>query len=200
VVASQLLTMPNYTIPTNRTEYACMSFTADLPTNGTAGGRRQIVAAEALVDRTSVAGRMVHHFLIYSCVSTAGGFWDEFKDAPGSCMDHRPACRDILWVYVGELSSGGWAEVSPRRVAEVTAALLARGLELTGCGFGGRVVGVLGSLGAPAGGRLAGTRCSCPPRRAFPSQRRSASTLCRYGILPAATNGEVWVADRALLL
>jgi len=202
VVASQLLTMPNYTIPTNRTEYACMSFTADLPTNLTTGGRRQIVAAEAVIDKTSVAGMMVHHFLIYSCRSTAGGYWDTFKDAPGSCMEERPVCRDILWVYVGQVSSGvGGPQIYPRRVAEGTTAACESARAHWQCFFLWLCCGRAWLLVvANAGGRLARTRCSCPPRRAFPSQRRSASTSFRYGVLSAATNGEVWTGDRALLL
>lgn len=100
VVASQLLTMPNYLIPTNRTEYACASFTVDLPPAGSgAGVRRQVVAAEAVVDKTTTAGKMVHHFLIFSCAKE--GFWEQFASQPGQCFDESPNCRDVVWVYVG---------------------------------------------------------------------------------------------------
>lgn len=100
VVTSQMLTMPNYVIPTNRTEYACASFTIDLPPAGAGGaGRRQVVAAEAVVDKTTVAGQMVHHFLIFSCAKE--GIWDKFAtEGAGSCFDEQPNCRDIVWVYV----------------------------------------------------------------------------------------------------
>ncbi|GAB0493560.1 hypothetical protein MMPV_004845 [Pyropia vietnamensis] len=100
VVASQLLTMPNYVIPTNRTEYACASFLVDMPPVGAGGaGRRQVVAAEAVVDKTTAAGQMVHHFLIFSC--SKEGIWDKFATGgAGSCFDEQPNCRDIVWVYV----------------------------------------------------------------------------------------------------
>lgn len=107
-VASQLLTMPNYTIPTNHTEYACASFTVDLPPAGAGGGRRQVVAAEAVVDKTTEAGKMVHHFLIFSCAKE--GLWDKFAtNGPGSCFDEQVNCRDIVWVYVERerLDDGG---------------------------------------------------------------------------------------------
>eukprot|EP00170_Pyropia_yezoensis_P007332 contig_30033_g7354 len=98
VVASQLLTMPNYLIPTNRTEYACASFTVDLPPAGSgAGVRRQVVAAEAVVDKTTTAGKMVHHFLIFSCAKE--GFWEQFASQPGQCFDESPNCRDVVWVW-----------------------------------------------------------------------------------------------------
>lgn len=107
-VASQLLTMPNYTIPTNHTEYACASFTVDLPPAGAGSGRRQVVAAEAVVDKTTEAGKMVHHFLIFSCAKE--GLWDKFAtNGPGSCFDEQVNCRDIVWVYVERerLDDGG---------------------------------------------------------------------------------------------
>jgi len=122
VVASQLLTIPNYPIPTNRTEYACMSFTADLPTNLTTGGRRQVVAAEAVIDKTSVAGKMVHHFLIFSCPASAGGLWEKFKDTPGTCFDEQLACNDVLWVYVDTSRVVGRGELPRRWVLGVTRA------------------------------------------------------------------------------
>lgn len=84
-VASQLLTMPTYRIPANQAEYACAAFTVDLPPPAGGAGRRsrrQVVAAEAVMDRSTAAGRMVHPYLL--SFRSKEGVWDKFATAPGS--------------------------------------------------------------------------------------------------------------------
>lgn len=115
---SQLLTMPDYPIPTNRTEYACASFTLDVPPAVASGRRRQLVAAEAVVDRATAGGAMVHHFLVFECGNGTGGVWDKFSRGPGSCYEEQPNCRTLVWAYVdcGSLDGGReWQEEGEER-------------------------------------------------------------------------------------
>jgi hypothetical protein len=61
---SQLLQMSGYAVPGNETHYACAGFLIDVPEGG---GPRQIVAAEPIIDLSTDAGKMLHHFVLYSC-------------------------------------------------------------------------------------------------------------------------------------
>lgn len=93
--ASQLLTVPPYTISAERTDYACFSFEVELGAGP--GGGRQIVAAEAVIDAASEAGKLVHHFVLLSCERDGG--WADFA-AGKSCLAEMPQCRDVVY---------GWA-------------------------------------------------------------------------------------------
>lgn len=67
---SQILSIDGYAIPRNRTTYACSSYLMDIA----AGGKgRQIVAVEPLIDTSTPAGRMVHHFVLQSCSRVCQG-------------------------------------------------------------------------------------------------------------------------------
>jgi len=61
------LTMPNYTVAAVGTDYGCAAFEVPAPPPGRAP---QMIAAEALVDRSSSGGRLVHHLVLLLCRKT----------------------------------------------------------------------------------------------------------------------------------
>lgn len=63
--ASQTLLVPPYAVSPNRTDGACSSAEVALGGAGAAGW--QIVAAEALMDKTMAAGKLVHHVILLCC-------------------------------------------------------------------------------------------------------------------------------------
>jgi hypothetical protein len=62
---SQLLSIRGYQIPAIDTIYACVGFYIDIPAKG---APRQIIAAEPVIDLSTPAGKMVHHFVLLSCL------------------------------------------------------------------------------------------------------------------------------------
>eukprot|EP00168_Porphyra_purpurea_P009956 TRINITY_DN2444_c0_g1_i1.p1 TRINITY_DN2444_c0_g1~~TRINITY_DN2444_c0_g1_i1.p1 ORF type:complete len:756 (-),score=211.13 TRINITY_DN2444_c0_g1_i1:41-2308(-) len=91
---SILLTMPNYAVSTNRTDYACVTFEVEPPAPGTV---KQMIAAEAIIDLATSGGRLVHHLGVVSCDKTP--MFDSFK-AGKECLTMLPACTDTVF---------GWA-------------------------------------------------------------------------------------------
>ncbi|GAB0493948.1 hypothetical protein MMPV_005236 [Pyropia vietnamensis] len=75
-----LLTMPNYAVSNNETDYGCATFELPPPPSGR---EVQVVAAEAVIDTTTAGGRLAHHLVVLSCVKTP--LFDEFK-AGRSCI------------------------------------------------------------------------------------------------------------------
>eukprot|EP00173_Palmaria_palmata_P004766 Plantae.Rhodophyta-Palmaria_palmata.ctg7190.p1 GENE.Plantae.Rhodophyta-Palmaria_palmata.ctg7190~~Plantae.Rhodophyta-Palmaria_palmata.ctg7190.p1 ORF type:complete len:212 (+),score=35.68 Plantae.Rhodophyta-Palmaria_palmata.ctg7190:94-729(+) len=67
---SQNLSIEGYAIPRNRTTYACSSYLMDVADGGKS---RQVIAVEPVIDTTTPAGRMVHHFLLLSCSRVGQG-------------------------------------------------------------------------------------------------------------------------------
>lgn len=89
-----LLSMPNYSVSTNRTDYGCATFDLSPPPPGEV---LQVVAAEAVIDLATAGGRLAHHLVLLSCTKTP--LFDEFK-AGRSCLDAMPACTQSVF---------GWA-------------------------------------------------------------------------------------------
>eukprot|EP00168_Porphyra_purpurea_P015297 TRINITY_DN4655_c0_g1_i3.p2 TRINITY_DN4655_c0_g1~~TRINITY_DN4655_c0_g1_i3.p2 ORF type:complete len:239 (-),score=64.87 TRINITY_DN4655_c0_g1_i3:1039-1755(-) len=83
-----LLTMPNYVVSPNDTDYGCATFSLPPPPPGNA---TQIVAIEAAIDLTTAGGRLVHHFVLQSCPKTPE--FDTYA-AGRSCLEQMPLCVD----------------------------------------------------------------------------------------------------------
>jgi hypothetical protein len=67
---SQLLSIRGYQIPASDTTYACAGFYIDVPAKE---APRQIIAAEPVIDLSTPAGKMVHHFVLSSCLKDKVG-------------------------------------------------------------------------------------------------------------------------------
>eukprot|EP00170_Pyropia_yezoensis_P002353 contig_9856_g2357 len=89
-----LLSMPDYNVSTNQTDYGCATFELPPPPPGQV---LQVVAAEAVIDTKTAGGRLSHHLVLLSCTKTP--LFDEFK-AGRSCLDAMPACTQSIF---------GWA-------------------------------------------------------------------------------------------
>ncbi|GAB0493947.1 hypothetical protein MMPV_005235 [Pyropia vietnamensis] len=89
-----LLSMPNYSVSTNETDYGCATFDLPPPPPGEV---RQVVAVEAVIDTSTAGGRLAHHLVLVSCPKTP--LFDEFK-AGRSCLGSMPACTQTVF---------GWA-------------------------------------------------------------------------------------------
>ena len=90
---SILLTMPNYTVSTNRTDYACATFELDPPAPGTV---QQMVAAEAVIDLATSGGRLVHHLVVLSCDQSPE--FESFKTGK-ECLTMLPVCTEQVFGY-----------------------------------------------------------------------------------------------------
>jgi len=95
VSATQRLSVPAYPVSPNRTDYGCSSFEIEL---GPGAAGRQIVAAEPVIDLTTAAGKLVHHFIVLSCERDE--VWTAFVGG-GDCLTTQPRCRDVVYGYVG---------------------------------------------------------------------------------------------------
>jgi len=184
---SILLTMPNYTVSTNRTDYGCVTFEVDPPAPGTV---QQVVAAEAVIDLATSGGRLVHHLVVLVCDQSP--LFESFKTGK-ECLTMPPACTDtvfgyaysICWCGLRRLLIGcsfvwrGNLVVRCVRGRLGSAAMLVSDLFL--CATSLLVVALLLSTFCHIfpGGLLAPSLWSSRTRLAFPSQRSGVSFCFR---------------------